>query len=244
MARRAITEAELEAARRATGSWNAAQLRAWGVPWPPPRGWRRKLMRSGVPAACPYPDGFKPEVAALGPSPNPLLAFATRPEPAPLPPDAIEIFTDGSCEPNPGPGGWGFAACRGTLELHREHGGERWTTNNRMELAGIIGALRWLPPAWPAIVWSDSHYAVRGCLEWRYGWRKRDWTRRGRRTPANADLWRIVDGLLEARTVDVRWARGHAGTAGNERADGLARLGRSDVQLFGESPLATATTIA
>ncbi|KAB0678131.1 ribonuclease HI [Aureimonas leprariae] len=142
-----------------------------------------------------------------------------------MPRDAMEIFTDGSCEPNPGPGGWGFAVYRGGAEVHCAHGGEAATTNNRMELTAVIGALRWLAPAAPAIVWSDSQYVVRACLEWRHGWRKASWTRGGGAL-ANADLRQALDDLLQAGSANIRWTRGHAGTPGNERADELAAVGR------------------
>lgn len=227
MAKRPITEAEMEAARTPKGGWNAAQLRAWGISWPPPAGWRKQLLRSGVPAACPYPGGFEPATTAAPLPSNPLTAFGAKPAALALPPDTIEIFTDGSCDPNPGPGGWGFAVYRGKKELHAAHGGDQPTTNNRMELSAIIAALRWLDSARPAIVWSDSQYVVRGCTEWRHGWRRRNWTR-GREALANADLWQALDALLDSRMVDIRWTRGHAGTAGNERADELADLGRAE----------------
>ncbi|WP_246332933.1 ribonuclease H family protein [Aureimonas mangrovi] len=157
------------------------------------------------------------------------MEFGPTPAPIDMPADAIEVFTDGSCDPNPGPGGWGFVAYRGEEEIHEASGGDAASTNNRMELQALIQALRWLDPARPAIVWSDSQYVVRGCIEWRHGWRKKNWTRGPKSALANAELWQILDGLLDSRIVDVRWTRGHVGTLGNERADELADRGRLSI---------------
>lgn len=226
MQRRRISQAEMEAAKSPKGGWTARQLRLWGVSWPPPSGWRKRLLKDGVPASCPVPDGFV-ELPAVdrGGGANPLLSFGPQPATIVLPPDAIEIFTDGSCAPNAGPGGWAFAVYRGSKEVHSAFGGAAPTTNNRMEMQALMEALRWLDPARAALIWSDSQYVVNGCLTWRHGWKRKNWTR-GKAVLANTDLWEDLDGLLEARVVDVRWTRGHVGTIGNERADELAEEGR------------------
>lgn len=222
--RRPITAAEIEAGRSPNGGFAQARLRAWGVRCPPKAGWRRRLLRTGVPSACPYPDGFVPSADADGAvAVNPLLAFRSS-TPVELPVDAVEIFADGSCRCRAG--GWGFAVYRGGKELHSACGGEPDTTNNRMELAAVIAALRWLDRRQAAIVRTDSQYAVRGIVEWRHGWEKANWRRRDEGEVANADLWPTLFALLDARPVDVRWVRGHAETAGNGRADELATLGR------------------
>lgn len=226
MTRRPITRAEIEAGKTPKGGWTYTQLRLWGVRCPPPAGWRKRLLQNGVPINCPMPDGFvAPDARQQCRRGNPLLRFGPQPAPIVLPPDAIEIFTDGSCDPNPGPGGWAFAVYRGIEEVHSACGGDALTTNNRMELQALIETLRWLDPARAALIWSDSQYVVNGCLTWRHGWKRRNWTR-GKAALANADLWDELDALLDARAVDVRWTRGHVGTAGNERADELADQGR------------------
>lgn len=226
---RPITAAEIEAGRTPKGGFTAKQLRAWGISWPPKNGWRKRILRYGVPASCPYPEGFDAKLVDFIPAGNPLLTFGPSPAPVEIPADAIEIFTDGSCDPNPGPGGWGFAVYRGAEEIHEASGGEAPTTNNRMELSAIIQALRWLDPRQPAVLWTDSQYCQRGCIEWRHGWKRKSWTRGPKNALANADLWQTLDGLLDTRLVDVRWTRGHVGTVGNERADELAEIGRQSI---------------
>ena len=229
MTRRPFSKAELEASATPKGGYTAKQIHAWGLRYPPKTGWVKRLLRDGVPASCPYPAGFDPASVPVEPvRGNPLLSMGPTPPAVEIPAGSIEIYTDGSCDPNPGPGGWAFVVYRGEEEIHQAHGGEVASTNNRMELLGVIQALRWLDPSRPAIVWSDSQYVVRGCTEWRHGWRKKNWTR-GKSALANADLWQLLDGLLDSRIVDIRWTRGHVGTIGNERADELAEMGRQTV---------------
>ncbi|GGE21447.1 hypothetical protein GCM10011390_45970 [Aureimonas endophytica] len=223
MKHRPITEAEIEAGKSPTGGFSYARLRSWGVRCPPRAGWRRKLVRAGVPAACPYPEGFVPAASDFAVPMNPLLG-APPAAPAAPPPDALQIFTDGSCEAMAG--GWGLAVYREGAELHAACGGEAATTNNRMELRAVIEALRWLEPDRPALLWTDSQYVARGAEEWRRGWRKARWTREGRGALAHADLWEELGALLATRPVEIGWTRGHADTPGNERADALAALGR------------------
>jgi ribonuclease HI len=161
--------------------------------------------------------------------PTAELLPETTPQRIEIPSDAIEIFTDGSCDPNPGPGGWGFAAFRGAEGIHEACGGDAATTNNRMELIAIIRALKWLDQRQPAILWTDSQYCQKGCTVWRHGWKRKSWTRGPKNALANAELWQMLDALLDARIVDVRWTRGHVGTVGNERADELADFGRQSI---------------
>lgn len=140
----------------------------------------------------------------------------------------IEVYTDGSCEPNPGPGGWGWTRSDG----QEAFGGEVGTTNNRMELMAIIRALEALPTG-EATIYSDSRYCLDGLMEWRHSWARKGWTRRekGQAVPVkNADLWRRLAALADARSdVTYKWVRGHIGVAGNERADELAEQGRQSV---------------
>lgn len=152
------------------------------------------------------------------------------------PPDnrpGIIIYTDGACEPNPGKGGWGFVVYQAGVEIHAASGGETSSTNNIMEMTGLKMALQWLAESGgSAVVISDSQYVVKGCNEWRFGWKARGWRRVVDRksgkteTVKNADLWREIDELLRSVTATVEWCKGHAGILGNERADELSNLGR------------------
>lgn len=231
MKRRAITPKEIEAAKTATGGFSAQQLKAWGVRCPPKSGWRRRILRDGVPATCRFPDGFEDAFVEIGPNANPLLAFGTDPVPVEMPADALMIYTDGSGDPNHGRGGWGFTVFADGVFGHEASGGETATTNNRMELQAVIQALQWLGAGRPAVVWTDSAYVVRGCDAWRRGWKRGNWLRAPQY--ANADLWATLEALLDVGTVAIRWTRAHAGTAGNERADALATRGRLDLPAAG-----------
>lgn len=138
--------------------------------------------------------------------------------------DIVEIYTDGACKGNPGPGGWGV------LIVHdgrrRElHGGEAQTTNNRMELTAVIRALEALEPATRARVHTDSQYVQLGISEWIHSWKRRGWRTADRKPVKNEDLWRRLDELARRHPVEWIWVRGHVGHPGNERADELANLG-------------------
>jgi len=138
--------------------------------------------------------------------------------------NGIHVFTDGACDPNPGPGGWSFVVYVDGHEVYSETGAHTRTTNNRMELGGILAALRWLiarPDLLGANVHSDSTYAVNGCNEWRKKWKARGW-RKGAADIPNADLWKLLDAALSSHPVRLNWIRGHSGITGNERADRLA----------------------
>lgn len=139
-----------------------------------------------------------------------------------------EIWTDGACEPNPGAGGWGYRIEHADGRVVEEFGGEKFTTNNRMEMTAILQALRTLAPCAEATVYSDSQYCVNGLTVWSIGWAKRDWRKKGEDMP-NRDLWLALE--EQKRRVKARfvWVRGHSGNEGNERADYLAALGRLDV---------------
>ncbi|MDM7983793.1 MAG: ribonuclease HI [Maricaulis sp.] len=137
----------------------------------------------------------------------------------------ITIHTDGACSGNPGPGGWGAI-----LEWngHRKelHGGERDTTNNRMEMQAAIEALKALKkPGRTVVLITDSVYLRDGITKWIHGWKKRGWKTADKKPVKNVDLWQELDALTREHTIEWRWVKGHAGDPGNERADELAREG-------------------
>ena len=138
--------------------------------------------------------------------------------------EVVDIYTDGACKGNPGPGGWG--ALLSWAGHERElFGGEAATTNNRMELMAVIRALEALKRSMRAVVHTDSQYVHRGITEWLPGWKARGWKTADRKPVKNADLWRELDALVAQHSVEWRWVKGHAGHPGNERADALANRG-------------------
>ncbi|MFQ5784053.1 MAG: ribonuclease HI [Alphaproteobacteria bacterium] len=138
--------------------------------------------------------------------------------------EVVEIFTDGACSGNPGPGGWGaILSYRGkTREIN---GGEADTTNNRMELTAAIRALETLKRPTPARIHTDSTYLRNGITRWILRWKANGWKTAAKKPVKNVDLWRRLDAALAAHQVEWRWIKGHAGHPGNERADALARQG-------------------
>lgn len=139
----------------------------------------------------------------------------------------IDAFTDGACFGNPGPGGWGVLLIDGSVE--REFfGGERETTNNRMEMTAAIEALK--ATTGPIRLHTDSQYLKNGITEWIKGWKRNGWRTADRKPVKNQDLWTILDVAVEGRTVEWRWIKGHAGHPENERADALARAGVASVK--------------
>ncbi|MBI5898519.1 MAG: ribonuclease HI [Rhodocyclales bacterium] len=136
----------------------------------------------------------------------------------------IEIFTDGACSGNPGPGGWGAILRKGATEKEL-FGGEPLTTNNRMEMTAVIEALRALRQPVAARVHTDSQYVQKGISEWIHGWKRRGWKTAGKEPVKNEDLWRELDRLAAQHQIEWIWVRGHAGHPENERADALARRG-------------------
>ncbi|MDR6290586.1 ribonuclease HI [Inquilinus ginsengisoli] len=153
---------------------------------------------------------------------------ATKP-PAPktaaaVKPMKVEIFTDGACSGNPGPGGWGVLLRMG--ETERElYGGEVLTTNNRMELMAAIRALEALKRPVDAVLTTDSQYVRNGITQWLKGWKARGWMTADRKPVKNVDLWQRLEAAMAQHKVDWRWTRGHSGHAENERVDELARRG-------------------
>lgn len=138
--------------------------------------------------------------------------------------EPIEIFTDGACKGNPGPGGWGALIVADGVEREL-FGGETNTTNNRMELLAVIRALEAMPEKSTLRVFTDSQYVQKGITEWLDNWRRRGWKTAARKPVKNADLWQTLSALADQRNVDWQWVRGHNGHAGNERADQLANRG-------------------
>ena len=136
----------------------------------------------------------------------------------------IEIFTDGACSGNPGPGGWGAILRSGDTEKEL-FGGERLTTNNRMEMTAVIEALRALKKPVAAKVHTDSQYVQKGISEWIHGWKRRGWKTAAKEPVKNEDLWRELDRLAAQHKIEWIWVKGHAGHPENERADELARRG-------------------
>jgi len=141
--------------------------------------------------------------------------------------DVVDIYTDGACSGNPGPGGWG-AVLR--LRGHEKelYGGEPDTTNNRMELTAVIRALAALKRPVRARVHTDSQYVQKGISEWIRNWKRRGWLTADKQAVKNRDLWQALDQLNAQHHVEWRWVKGHAGHAENERADLLARRGIED----------------
>ena len=146
--------------------------------------------------------------------------------------ESIEIFTDGACSGNPGPGGWGAILRTGAHEKEI-WGGEPHTTNNRMELIAVIRALELLKRPVAARVHTDSQYVQKGISEWIRGWKARGWKTAAKAPVKNEDLWRALDEAASAHQVQWVWVRGHAGHPENERADALARKGVEAVRRLG-----------
>lgn len=140
----------------------------------------------------------------------------------------IEIYTDGACRGNPGPGGWGALL----LTDGREKeicGGELSTTNNRMELTAAIRGLQALKRNCSVTVYTDSEYVRRGIDEWLANWKRRGWKTANKKPVKNQDLWQMLDRAVGDHQVTWQWVKGHAGIPGNERADELANRGLDEV---------------
>ena len=143
--------------------------------------------------------------------------------------EIIDIYTDGACSGNPGPGGWGAILRVGSHEKEL-FGGEAGTTNNRMELLAVIEALRALKRPVKARVHTDSQYVQKGISEWITGWKKRGWKTADKQPVKNVDLWQALDTDASQHELEWLWVRGHNGHPENERADALARRGVEQVR--------------
>ena len=142
--------------------------------------------------------------------------------------DVVEIYTDGACSGNPGPGGWG-ALLRWNGKERELWGGEADTTNNRMELMAAIRAFEALKKPVTARITTDSVYVKDGITQWIHGWKRNGWRTSSKQPVKNADLWQRLEAVMAQHTVEWRWVKGHSGNAENERVDELARRGVSEV---------------
>ena len=223
----------------AGASWNRP-ARAGGA-WAAPCIWCRPSSGCGMriigPAwnprkrAAPLPSWSTARPTKTGRAPEPA-AFANRINrtPASLMQDSkpieqkVEMWTDGACKGNPGPGGWGVLMRAGAHEKTL-HGGERQTTNNRMELLAVIEGLRALKRSCVVTIHTDSQYVMKGMTEWLANWKRRGWITADKKPVKNAELWQALDEQVGRHQVSWRWVKGHAGDPGNERADQLANQG-------------------
>lgn len=144
--------------------------------------------------------------------------------------DTIEVYTDGACRGNPGPGGWGAVLIYGK-ERKEMFGGETDTTNNRMELMAAINALRALRRGCELTLYTDSQYVRRGITEWIEGWKQRNWRTAAKKPVKNSDLWQQLDDEVGRHEINWVWVKGHTGNPGNELADQLANRGVDEVVL-------------
>mgnify|MGYP001352882814 CR=1 FL=1 len=139
----------------------------------------------------------------------------------------VELFTDGACSGNPGPGGWAFLLRHPrTGKSVERHGGEPATTNNRMELTAVIEGLSALTRPSTVDLYSDSQYVLKGLSEWMASWKKKGWRTASKEPVKNVDLWKRLDELIAAHGGRFHWVRGHAGHPENERVDRLAVMAR------------------
>ena len=142
----------------------------------------------------------------------------------------VELFTDGACSGNPGPGGWAYILRHGPTAKEREDsGGEAHTTNNRMELMAVISGLQALTRPAVVDVFSDSRYVLDGLERWMDGWKKKGWVTASKAPVKNRDLWEILDELRGTHELRYHWIRGHNEHPENERADRLAVAAREAV---------------
>ncbi len=142
--------------------------------------------------------------------------------------DKIKIYTDGACKGNPGVGGWGALLIAGKHEKEL-FGGEKETTNNRMELTAVIQALGALKRPCQIDLHTDSQYVLKGITEWMDGWKAKGWKTASKAPVKNVDLWQELDAACRLHKIQWIWVKGHAGDAGNERADELANKGVESV---------------
>jgi ribonuclease HI len=159
--------------------------------------------------------------------------------------NGLHVFADGCYQPGSGEGGWAFVVYRNTVEIASGFGGVSDTANNSTELLALLEAALWINSNMtgePAVIWTDSVYAVKGCNSWRHIWKNNGWKKTGpnakvrRRTIANPDLWQAIDlQLSRNQLLTVAWCKGHSGLRGNERADELADNGRLSIR-NGERP--------
>ena len=143
-------------------------------------------------------------------------------------PQRVEIFTDGACKGNPGPGGWGVVLRFGA-HVRELHGGEPATTNNRMEMTAVIEGLSALTRRCIVELSTDSQYVQKGISVWIHDWKRRGWRTADKKPVKNVDLWQRLDALAAQHEIEWKWVKGHTGHPENERADELANLGCEEV---------------
>ena len=136
----------------------------------------------------------------------------------------VEIYTDGACRGNPGPGGWGVVLRSGKHEKEL-YGGEPNTTNNRMEMTAVVNALAALKNPSDVTLTTDSQYVRKGITEWIHNWKKNGWKTSAKQAVKNADLWQQIDALTSEHSIRWEWVKGHSGHPENERVDALANRG-------------------
>lgn len=141
----------------------------------------------------------------------------------------VEMYTDGACSGNPGPGGWAYILRHPSSGSEKTgSGGEKATTNNRMELMAVIRGLEALAKPSRVELYSDSQYVLKGLKEWMASWKKRGWKNASKQPVKNQDLWMELDELMQQHTLSFHWVRGHNDHAENERADALAVAARDE----------------
>lgn len=143
----------------------------------------------------------------------------------------VEMYTDGACRGNPGPGGWGALLRLGEVEK-TFHGGEEMTTNNRMELTAVIKGLEALTKPCTLKITTDSKYVLKGITEWIVNWKRRGWKTSNKKPVLNVDLWQQLDVLVQQHEIEWEWVKGHSGHAENEIADQLANQGIDELALI------------
>lgn len=185
---------------------------------------RDKETSDGIKSTARLPEGVFAFEDGQGSKPDFKQTRSRKPKASKLDfSSGLHVFTDGGCDPNPGPGGWAFVVTENGATIHGESGSDAAATNNRMEMQAVIAALCWVQANAKIAtqVHSDSQYCVKGANEWRHGWARKNWMR-GENLIPNADLWQQMSAILDAFPVSLNWIPGHSGIAGNEAADRLA----------------------
>lgn len=141
----------------------------------------------------------------------------------------VVIYTDGACKGNPGPGGWGVLLQAGP-HVKELYGGERQTTNNRMELTAAIRAIEAMKRPVSGKIYTDSQYVLKGINEWIHGWKRNGWKTSDKKPVKNADLWQLLDAQVNQHKLVWVWVKGHSGHPENERADALANRGIDELK--------------
>ena len=206
-----ITEDWLMRNRTPKGGYTREQFACLGINWPAPRGWKLALI--GREIADTAARKFEQLSELLAPKADHSAITC-----------GCQIWTDGSCYPNPGPGGWAWHDGNGRFEI----GGEIGATNNRMEMTAILRAMQAQTHGAQVLIYSDSQYCVNGLTIWKSGWQRKNWMKKGEPMP-NRDLWIELHRQQERINASFAWVRGHCGDAGNELADQLAARGRESV---------------